>query len=251
MLSVAICEDDPVQIQALLNLMTKYQELRPDLEVVTENFASGGELLDSLEARHFYDIFLLDILMPELNGIDLARELRLRGEEAPLIFLTSSADYALDAFDVNATQYLLKPVKEDKLFSILNKLVSSLDKEEERFLFVSTPERIVKIPLSSIICVESIWRTIQVYLVDGRKISSKTIRVPFASVIDVLFQDSRFLYAHKSFVLNMAQVNELTGSSFIMKNGIEVPIPRYRYTDAKATYLDYISKRSLNPAEGK
>lgn len=248
MLRIAICEDDPLQLQAMSLLIARYQDARPYLDVFTDKFTSGRELVESLEANHVYDVFLLDIMMPRINGIDLAKELRLRGAEAPFVFLTASADYALDAFNVYAMQYVLKPVKEDKLFPVLDKIVSALNKEEDSFFFVSTPERMLKIPFSSVVCVESIHRTLKVYLTDGREISSKTIRVPFATAVAMLIQDKRFLQVHKSFVLNMDKVNEVAANSFIMKHGTEVPVPKHRRAESKAQYYEYLSQRGIVPA---
>lgn len=243
MLRVAICEDEPIHTAAILRLMEEYQAVSPALGIYTGTFDSGDKLLSALEQNGNFNVFLLDIMMPGLSGIELARELRQRGEDAPVIFLTSTADYALDAFGVQAIQYILKPIKKDALFPILDKVAAALKKETEPFWLVSTPERIVKVPFSSIVCVESSCRTMRVYLADGRKLASKTIRVPFATAASALLADSRFLYAHKSFVLNMEMVVELTGTSFVMKGGTEVPVPKYKYTDAKARYFDYLSTR--------
>ena len=241
MVRIAVCDDCRQQAQDILTLLARYQTERPGVEMHTDNFSTGDEVLDNISTRQLADLFLLDIIMPGLSGIELAREIRDLSDKAYIVFLTNSEDYALEAFNVQATQYILKPVKEDNLFPVLDKIISLLERENDDFLLVSTPERNVKIPFSSVICVESIQRKLRIYLTDGGILSSKTIRMPFEIAVAPLFQDSRFLHAHKSFILNMSLVEELTKDSFVMKKGIEIHIPRYKYADVKNIYLGYLS----------
>lgn len=251
MLKIAICDDDPQQIESIDRLLDKYQANRQGHAMQVHGFPCATELLGDLDAGHNYDLFLLDILMPGLSGIELAKELRLRDENIPLIFLTSSTDYALDAFEVHASQYILKPVKEAVFFTVLDKVISSLDKREDKCMLVSTPERKVRIPFHSIVCVESVNRTLRIYLADGTRLDSKTIRVPFATSVAPLKSDARFLHAHNSFVLNMDAVVELTGGSFVMKGGLEVPVPRYKYAGAKTRYLSYLLSHGIDLMGGQ
>jgi len=126
-----------------------------------------------------------------------------------------------------------------------------LQREKDNFLLVSMPERKVKIPFSSIVFVESIQRKLHVYLDGGDKLCGKTLRMPFEKAAIPLLQDSRFLHAHKSYILNMSLVTELTKRSFIMKNGVEIHIPKYKYSDAKNKYLDYLSANGIGLLGGE
>lgn len=243
MFRIAICENSIQHIETVLTLISKYKAIRPGLEIQIHSFRFGKDLLNDWNGGKEYDLFLFEILIPDMSGIELAKELRLRGEEAPLVFLASSTDYAFDAFRVHATQYILKPVKEEYFFSVLDKISSTHGRKENNRLLFSTPERTLKIPFFSIACVESINRTLRIHLADGTKIESKILRVPFAEALAPLLRDSRFLHAHNSYVLNMDCVEEISGKSFVMKGGAEVPVPKYKYTNAKARYLNYISTK--------
>jgi DNA-binding LytR/AlgR family response regulator len=90
-----------------------------------------------------------------------------------------------------------------------------------------------------------------VYLTNGNMMKSKTIRSSFAEAAAPLLSDSRFICPHKSFALNMMWVEELNNSEFIMKHNIKVPIPRYRYAEAKASYFTWLSERSIRRVGGQ
>jgi len=220
-------------------MLNAYRANRPTIKIQPYSFLSGIELLESVKFGNLFDLFLLDILMPGLNGIELAKEIRKQNNDAAIIFLTQSMDYTFDAFRVSATQYLLKPVKERTLFPILDKIISLLKQEKERYFTLSMPESTVKIPHSSIICVEFADRKLNVYLNNGSVKVSKCLRTSFSNAIAPLLQDGRFFHVHQSFIVNIDHVLELKSNSFIAVNDIEVPIPRNKYATAKAKYFSF------------
>lgn len=243
MFHIAICDDSRQEMEVVLALLNKYQAERPGNKLQIHAFFTGAELLENINNGQKFDLFLLDILMPDLSGIELARKLRAHDENVPLIFLTSTSEYALDAFNVQASHYILKPTKADNLFRVLDKIVFTQNKLQDNFFLISTANSKLKIPFSSIVCVESMYHKMLFCLADGSKLFSKSIRIPFPEAIAPLIADKRFLYAHKSYVLNMEQVKELTGNSFVMKDNTVVPVPRYKFANAKSIYLDYIFRR--------
>lgn len=239
---IAICDDDPQQIEIMTIKLEKYKAERSGLDVQVQSFQSGVDLLVAVNDGQFFDLLLIDIIMPELSGIELAKELRTRDADVPLVFLTTSKDYALDAFGLYATHYLIKPIREDVFYPVLDKIFASRRHEEEKFIVVSTADRKIKVLFSSIACVESIERRLIFHLTDGGTLNSKTIRVPFAEAVAPLFDDARFLHAHKSFILNMDMVEQLTSNSFVLRGGVEIIVPRYKYADAKNRYFEYLAK---------
>ena len=127
MIRIAICEDEPVFLERLKNMaagiLVKYAAAY-SIEV----FSNGTPLL----TRGTFDILLLDIEMQPYNGIELARKLRERHEEGRIIFITAYEQYAIEAYDVQAFHYLLKPVEEGKLEETLVKACDLLKKEEDQ-----------------------------------------------------------------------------------------------------------------------
>jgi len=241
MLQIAVCDDMPEHSAHVLRLLGGYQESRPGLELLTHSFNSANQLLASLKAGYRFDVYFLDIIMPEIDGITLARQIRRVDTNAPLIFLTQSISYALDAFGVSAVQYIVKPVNEDVLSETMDKTISALKQEDEIFFTLLAPGRVVKLLYSSIILVEYVTRTLKFYLTSGEAIESKSIRTSFGKAVEELLDDRRFLWFHQSFVINMSHVRELRGRSFVMTNGMDIPIPKPRHAAAKKSYLDYLA----------
>jgi len=240
MIHTAICDDYPAQLKILSALLKKYLNERPGFEMQYTCFSSGEELLNSMAAGKVYDLLLLDIIMPDLDGIELARKIREYNENAAMIFLTVSKDHALEAYGVSALQYILKPIKMRTLFPVLDSVMPTLSQEKERYFLLSTPESDVKIPYSSIVCVELNHRRLKIYLENGKTLFSKYIRTTFTDTIAPLLQDNRFICPHKSFVINIDKTLELTKNEFVMKNDIIAPVSRLHHADMRSAYLSHI-----------
>jgi len=240
MIHTAICDDYPAQLKILTALLDKYLYERPGVELRYDCFSSGVDLLKSMAAGNIYNLLLLDIIMPEINGIELAGRIREYNDNAAMIFLTVSKDHALQAYGVSAVQYILKPVKAHTLFPVLDKILPTLTRRSESYFLLSAPESEIKIPFSSIICTELNHRRLKIYLDNGKVLFSKYIRTTFTEIVAPLLQDDRFIRPHKSFVVNVDKADELTKNEFIMKNEIVVPVSRLNYTDVKNVYLSHI-----------
>jgi DNA-binding LytR/AlgR family response regulator len=239
MLHVAVCDDCEMQLELIIALLNRYQAERPGIKVQTHSFISGEKVLESIARGNTFDLLLFDILMPEINGIELAKEIRKRDQDVTLIFLTASEKHALEAFGVLATQYIVKPLKADTLFPILDRVIQTPQREPEQQFILSMPERIVKLPFSQIVCVELQDRRLRVFMENEEVFTGKYLRQSFDAVVAPLMRDDRFYHAHKSFVVNLAHANELKSNSFVMKNNIIVPISRRIYVEAKKKYLSY------------
>ncbi len=129
MLRIAVCDDSPQFLQTAAELVNGWATQR-NFPVEINTYQNGDDLLEANSASRF-DIVFLDIIMPLLNGMDTARELRENDTVIRIIFLTSSPEFALDSYDVKAQGYLLKPVSGDKIYSALDECAEFLVKEPE------------------------------------------------------------------------------------------------------------------------
>ncbi len=121
MLRIAICDDQTQQQKQIEVMLEAYFASRPGGgKSQVECFSDSETLLHRVEEAGSFDLYLLDILMPGLNGIDIGRKLRALGDGGEIIFLTTSNDFAADSCDIHAFFYLLKPVEEEKFFSVLD-----------------------------------------------------------------------------------------------------------------------------------
>ena len=108
---IALCDDNQTELSRLISILEEYRSKR-DSSMTYEIFRSAAELLEAMPGHHFNLVFL-DILMPGITGMDAAREIRHSNSTIPIIFLTSSREYAVESYRVNAADYILKPPSAD------------------------------------------------------------------------------------------------------------------------------------------
>lgn len=238
MLRIALCDDEEKQLNQTAVLLNTYFQSRPDLCGQVETFRSGSALLARIEEAGGFDLYVLDILMPGLSGIDTGRRLRALGDGGEIIYLTSSNDFAADSYDARAFFYLLKPVNEGKLFQVLDAAVENLKRRRSSAVVVTTVDGPRRILLERIRYVERVGRYMRYYCTDTT-IDSQTIRVSFREAVAPLLADRRFCLCGASFLLNFQHVAGVNGQSALLDNGQAVILPRMSATEFKKAWGNY------------
>jgi len=186
-------------------------------------------------------MLLLDILMPGLTGMEAAKEIRRSDREIPIIFLTSSREYAVESYRVGAEDYIIKPVRKDEVYPSLDKQLIRFA-QEEAYLTVKTGNGIIKLLFSQIVYVEVTNRTIQFVLVNGE------VREAYGYLSDYeekLLSDPHFFKPHRSYLINLRQVIELDKKGLITTVGKIVPVARDAFVKVKTAYMKFL----LSPIE--
>ena len=238
MLRIAVCDDEEEQLNQTAALLNTYLLSHPGLHGQVETFRSGGALLARAEEAGGFDLYVLDILMPGLSGIDTGRRLRALGEGGEIIYLTNSNDFAADSYDVRAFFYLLKPVEEGKLFQVLDGAVEKLNRRRSSAVVVTTADGPRRILLERIRYLERMGRCVRYYCTDGT-VDSQTIRVSFREAAAPLLADRRFCQCGASFVLNFQHVTGVRGQTALLDNGQTVALPRTAATEFKKAWGRY------------
>ena len=238
MLRIALCDDEEKQLNQTAVLLNTYFQSRPDLCGQVETFRSGSALLARIEEAGGFDLYVLDILMPGLSGIDTGRRLRALGKGGEIIYLTSSNDFAADSYDVRAFFYLLKPVNEGKLFQVLDGAVENLKRRRSSAVVVTTVDGPRRILLERIRYVERVGRYMRYYCTDST-VDSQTIRVSFREMAAPLLADRRFFLCGASFVLNFQHVAGVNGQTALLDNGQTVVLPRAAAPEFKKAWGNY------------
>lgn len=242
MLRIAICEDTSSEAEHLIELLKRYYHAHPHLPIQTGLFSGGGDLLGALDAGRGFDLYLLDVLMPGMDGIELARTLRRRGERGPVLYLTTSLEHAIPAFSVRALDYLVKPVEERDLFRALDDAVAALGSRVDTATVVHTAEGDCRVGLGDISYVEVTGHVLHFHLAGGRVLRSRAVRIPFTQAVADLSSDPRFLRPHQSYLVNLRYVNRLQPNEFVLDGGQRVPISRLRYAEVRRAYLEYLAR---------
>ena len=126
MVKIAICDDEKSCRAHVLGIAADYAEERKDKNIIFEMYSAPGALLDAVRKGINYDVFVLDIIMPQMNGVQLGLALRESGADGKIIYLTSTHEYALDSFRVRAFDYIMKPIAKDTFYKTMDEAIDSI-----------------------------------------------------------------------------------------------------------------------------
>ena len=237
MLTLCICDDSPEDTTQIRALADRFVQEHPELGLRTEFFSSPFDLLEHLDEKGGFDLYLLDILMPHMKGIELARRIRERGEPAELIFLTISREYALDAFEVDASGYLVKPVGWEKFQRALLASVHRLGGAEVPSFLLRTKAGLRKILFRELVMVESFDHDRVCTLSDhSRAVTADTL----SSLMERLSFDPRFFSPHRAYIINLEHITALNGPSVTLSTDRCVPVSRPKLAALKKAYMDFL-----------
>lgn len=234
-MKIAICEDDTTQQNILTAALDSYRTPAGE-HVQYDVYRNGLDLLASINT-HLYDVLLLDILMPGFTGIETAREIRESNEKIPIIFLTTSQEFAVESYRVHAFDYLMKPVDQKTLFETLDRVYAVTESTLENSIMVQTAKAVYVISLSQIEFVEINNRTLSFHLIDG---TVKSIAGRLSDYEDALLKHPEFLKIHRSYIINMDFMKGLNQKSFITLTGNEVPISRNLLPAIQKRYIEHL-----------
>lgn len=224
MINIAICDDDVLSREIMQDLLGDYAESRYD-EFHIESFSGSFDICASMEKSGPFDIYLLDIIMPLENGMQLAKRLRESGVRGKIVFVTSSVDYVLDSFGVRAFQYLLKPVDRTALFGVLDACIEELHAEKAVTIEIKARDGYHRVNPESILYVESANRALIYHVESSESIVSTTMRISFQDAVAPLMEDKRFVLAGSSLLINLSKVNTMDRGYVRLVNGEDLYPP--------------------------
>lgn len=241
MLKIAVCDDNPSELAHVTALLERYQA-QNHVPGRIDTYHNAMDLMDAL-GRESYALLLLDILMPGFTGLQAAREIRSFDRETKIIFLTSSPEYAVESYRVDAFYYLVKPVGEGELFPILDRLLRELRRGEKRLL-LTLPSGLLRLPLSRLEVLEVNSKRLLFHLSDG---SIRELRGTLAEYEQTLMQSGAFVKTHRSYLVNMDCILQLKTDELITCSGKRVPVSRLVSGQVRKAYLDYLFHKEDAP----
>lgn len=237
MLRIAICDDDVQHRETIAEYVYRWAE--EEQHNIFLRVFDNGDLLLSKEKQQQSDIILLDIMMPLLNGMDTAREIRKGNSVVKIIFLTSSPEFAVESYDVKANGYILKPIKYEKLKTVLNDC-AEVRPEETEYLIVKTPEGYKKIYLENIEYVEAQNRKV-IFNVSGE--DPVEVIGKISDYFSSLNEEKGFFKCHRSYIIGLSKIDRFNSKEAVTKSGVAVPIARGTANIFKEVYFDYMFKK--------
>jgi DNA-binding LytR/AlgR family response regulator len=230
-INIAVCDDEHQQTEYMQMLVKKWADTN-NINITLDMFESAENFKAEWSESKKYDILLLDIQMDGQNGMELAREIRQSDTKLVIIFITGFSDYISEGYDVAALHYLMKPVKDDKLFEVLDKAVKSIDIKPE-ILTVTINREDIFIPHRDIIYIESSLHYIIIYT----EIEQYKIKMTFTEIENKL--GGGFFKCTRSFIVGLRYVRRISKSEVTLTNGVSVPLGRGLYKDINKAFIRY------------
>jgi len=235
-MDIVICDDMPVEANKLSDLIKKlYSKLQIHI------FYKAADVLEYIYSGGAVDVCFLDIIMPETDGINLAKKLRSYGYNKEIIFLSSINNYAAESYSVGAFSYILKPPTLNSVNNVMNCLIDS-DKKKDEGIVVNSAKMVRFIPFNNILYIEALQRKVLIKLTDNQEVNSNST---FLEVYSKMFSDTRFVQCHRSYVINMEYILEISGRNIIMCDSTIIPISK-SFLEVKKVYLKWLFKEGKN-----
>ncbi len=230
---IAICDDERALSTLLGQLIERWGGIYHHLCLV-QAFTSGEELLFETAGSYPFDLILLDIDLGggNLSGLELARKIRQTDKRVALAFLTNHPGYVFEGYEVSALRYLMKPVKEESLFPLLDLALERLEKGS-RYLVVEVDGEQRRLEEDSILCLEARGHTVLVQTESG----PITVKEPLSALFRRLGKN--FVSAHRSFLVNLDRVERVGRTECLLEGGRTVPVSRGAWEKLNQAFLDH------------
>ena len=197
MFRIAICDDDSTICSFIENTILNFNKKMNEM-IDVEIFYSGEELYGDLKRGTYYDLVFLDIELKFISGVEVGKKIRdeLKNDIIQIVYISAKDCYAMELFEVRPMHFLVKPLKEDKIKSVILKGMELSDKLSQVFKY-KIGRRIVKKPVREIIYFESMDRQVRMITMDGNEIFYGSLKDIFKQV-----EKFNFIYCHKSYLIN-------------------------------------------------
>ena len=237
LLRIAICDDDKTDRDKVTGLVQEYLKEK-NMMADVKTFDHPDSLIEECEKFRPH-IYILDIVMPMVTGIQAARELRWNQPDAQIIFATSESSYALESFDVNPINYILKPIDKEKLFSTIDLALSRVDTLSDKSISIKVKGGMQTLRLDEILYIEYRNHVVSYRMSNGDIISTPTLRIGFAEYLADNHSGKDFVRCHESIAVNIAAIDKLTKTDITLRNNEHIPVTKSRYAEVMDSYMDF------------
>lgn len=232
MFKIAICEDDKQQQHFVESLIKDNKKLK-DLEISL--FDSGEELVEAYKSGQTFSIILLDMQMKELSGIETGALLRKYDKKAIIIIITSILEYAMDGYSIDAFEFILKPIDQEKFDRVLEKAFRKIRDNMNKVYVFQVKDRVTIVKLMDIIYFESIGKKVDVHRLDGVVSSNESI-----STIEKNLVRNGFIRISRFYLLNMHYIKEIQVDNILLKDGKMLKYSEKLQKTIKEGYMNFM-----------
>lgn len=233
MIKIAVCDDEEIFIDNVVEFLEVYKR-EFNSEVIIKSYNCGIQLLDEIE---IFDLLLLDVEMPEMNGFEVAKEIRRRGVDCEIVFLTSAKEMGYKGFEVQAKDYLIKPIKYNVLTKVINSEIDAINKKKnETIVFTISAMKLKSVNFSELLYIES----------SGKKCLVKCETEEFTVIdklkdIRVKLCDYPMSNPHRSYLINNWKIKDYNSKEVLLKDDSNIPLSRLKHKDFREHYFKFLS----------
>ena len=236
MARIALCDDEEKILDKVSLYINKYAEEKGDQRIEICRFDSAKALDFALDDEKSFDIFVLDVYIGKEMGTALARKIRKRGIESPIIFLTTSVEHAPQGYETGTLRYLIKPLDPKKFYEALDVALLQAEKNVERHIRLKTENGIESINANHMMYSEAHDHHQYITLNHGGRIN---VRMTVSELYTSLAKNGGFVRLGSAYILNLRNIKNLSSSEVLLYNNTTIPIPRGKYAELKKAFWDY------------
>lgn len=237
-MNIAIIEDLDTDKAVLIKIL-EHLLLKEKTNYSISHFYSGEAFLETFSSDKYQTVFCDILLDGGINGISTAKEIRKISKDIPIVFTTTEKSFALESYEVQAFDYLVKPYSEERVSAVLKRIISTHNIKQ--YMTVKSGREDFRFCIDDLMYVLSLRNSIEIYLSGGKNIQSY---IPFGSICDDMPKQMRFSNPARGIIVNLDYVDYISGDDFILKNGVRIPISRTKRQEMKRAFADYVISKT-------
>ena len=233
---IAICDDETIILDEVSSYIKKYSKLCGKSELEVFPFSSASSLLNSIDNGALFDIFMLDVYIGDEMGTTLAREIRAREIESPIIFLTTSVEHAPQGYETGTLRYLIKPLEPEKFYEAMDAALLQAEKITKQLIRLKTENGIESINANNIMYSEAHDHYQYIKLDNGQTIK---VRTTVSELYAMLAKNDGFFRLGSAYIINLRNIKNLTSSAILLYDNTTIPIPRGKHAELKKVFWNF------------
>ena len=240
-MNIAICDDMENELEDIVGAVTEYAEAHPELFIKISSFSSPLDMLDDMNRNGVPDIALLDICMPGILGTEIANEIRTAsGDNTDIIFLTTSSDFAVEAFALHANDYITKPYTQERLAETLDRAAER--REKHLFVPITSGREVHRVDLYRVLYAEARNHGVEIHLKSGMTLDT---RMTLTDIKKLFSKADGFIAVGASYIVNLRCVQSILQNDLLMINGKSVPVPRRLRNEVREQYFEFYRREAI------
>ncbi len=231
---IAICDDSKKDAEMIkFSLM----DITDEIEILW--FSTGAELIDSIKSGTFYTLIFQDVYLENEIGVDIAKTVKELSPDTQIIFVTTSLDHAIDAFRVQAIDYLVKPCSEAEVVKAFSRVTMRINKPSSSSVVLNSGKNIRIFYPENVIKIESDRHYTNIYCKNKK---TERLLIKFSRVAESF--DKNFIEIRRGLLVNPEYIERITGATVILSDGSTYILPKAKKDSVITQYTDYVTNQS-------